>query len=903
MTAENLDPRVGELARALETLAEGFPDPILLVAADGTIAGATSALAVRSPLTREHVVGTHFTAWAAEADRELIAERFAEALAGRTVRFRTAGRAGDGSARAEVTYSPVRAGHRVVAVLQYAFSIGEQEERERTQREADELLRIAGGLASFGGWSLRRDTAMLGLTAQSQRILGFEGHPTVSLADAIETFAPESAEAISLAVTRCFDDGTLLDLELPISTPDGRARIIRVLGEPAEPEGRPPFSSLHGAIWDITETTAAREREALLQQRLDLTLNSLGDGLMFLDEAWRISFVNDEALHLIGKQFAELEGRSLWEAFPELEDTELEVAYQRAVREQLRTTVRTAGDADQWFDVTAYPTATGVALYIRDVTEDERTRRQMAQAQRRIADQAELIDASRDAIVVRGIDGVVHYWNRAAAELYGVSADQAIGRSIRGLVRVEDAIADEALAATLRDGYWAEEIPCTTLDGRALVIDCRWQLLPGDDGVPDRIFTVSSDVTQWRREENLRTRAKRMESLGTFAGGIAHDLNNVLTPILMSIQLLENSETDDGRRELLSTMESAAKRGADMIRQVLAFARGVEGRRERVSISSLMEELDRFAHDALPRGIRFSIEIDDDVPDTFGDETQLIQVLMNLVTNARDAMPDGGELRVTATRLVLEDGFSSEAFRMTPGQHVVIDVVDTGHGMPAEVAEKIFEPFYTTKSVGKGTGLGLASSLAIVRSHGGTMQVYSEPDRGTRFSVILPVITGEPTLERDSALPARTLPRGRGEFVLIVDDDPTIRLITSRTLESYGYRTRTAENGRVAIDLLEAPGARVDLVLTDMMMPVMDGAATTAYLEEHHPRIPVIAASGLTSAGGAARSAGMGVAAFLPKPYTTSLLLTTLRDVLDDAAGRSDDDRDRAFPEIDEVPT
>jgi CheY-like chemotaxis protein len=323
---------------------------------------------------------------------------------------------------------------------------------------------------------------------------------------------------------------------------------------------------------------------------------------------------------------------------------------------------------------------------------------------------------------------------------------------------------------------------------------------------------------------------------------------------------------------------------------VLSFARGADGRRERIAIADLLEETRRFATDMLPSSVRFDVAIDDDVPDTMGDATQLLQVLTNLVTNARDAMPRGGSLTVAASTLLLEDSLSAESFRLEPGRYVLIDVTDTGHGMSAEVAEKIFEPFFTTKSVGKGTGLGLASSLAIVRGHGGTLRVYSELDRGTRFSMLLPVIEDDGVAPRQHSVPSRRLPRGRGETVLVVDDDETIRAIAARTLENYGYRTATAGDGREAIAIVEQRGGAIDLVLTDMMMPILDGAATTAYLEEHYPQIPVIAASGLTSAGGASRSAGMGVAAFLPKPYTTRLLLTTLRDVLDEPHERDHDD-------------
>lgn len=881
------------LAAGLETLAASFPEPVYLIDTEGTIIAVNDAMCSRSRFPRDAFVGSRFDLWVEPAARSRIRSEFSAALAGETRRYRADGRSADGSAsRAEVTNIPVRLDGEVIAVAGIAIDITGVERRERAREKADDLLRIAGELASFGAWELDVATGQLTMTPQSQSILGYVGLDTIGLADAIDLFSSENAAKIRHAVTMCLEHGESVDFTLDVVIPDGSRRVVRAVGEPIAAAPDKPVTAAHGALWDITAAVEAREREEVLQQRLDLALDSLGDGMVFLDESWRIVYANARSVELMARPFTEVVGRSVWECFPELADTDLEVAYQRAARDQVRTTVRTFDvHSDSWLDVTAYPTRGGLALYVRDVTDDEQARRQIEDAHRRIEDQAALIDAARDAIIVRSLDHTIRYWNRSAAELYGWAAGDAIGTSIRTLLFSDPKDFDAAVAAVLREGYWSGELEHRTRDGRAVIIDCRWQLLRDADGRPDRVLSVDTDVTTWRREENQRARAQRMESLGTLAGGIAHDLNNVLTPILMSVQLLAGSETDPRRLELLATTETAVKRGADMIKQVLSFARGVEGRRERVDIADLLDELRRFAVDTLPGSIRFEVVVDDDVTGTTGDVTQLMQVLTNLVTNARDAMPSGGELRVTASTILLEDALSSLSHQAMPGRYNLIEVTDTGHGMPPEIVEKIFEPFYTTKSLGKGTGLGLASSLAIVRSHGGSIRVYSEPERGTRFSVILPVAEGDPEQNGHRPIPARQLPRGRGELVLIVDDEPTIRLITAQALESHGYRTLTAENGRVAIELVDAAENDIDLVLTDMMMPITDGAATTAYLEEHHPGIAVVAASGLSLRNGAVRPIGMGVSAFLPKPYTTSMLLTTIRDAID---GHPQDDENGA---------
>ena len=451
-----------------------------------------------------------------------------------------------------------------------------------------------------------------------------------------------------------------------------------------------------------------------------------------------------------------------------------------------------------------------------------------------------------------------------------------------------NAAADEVM----REGYWAGELIQRTRGGRSIVADCRWQVLHSADGEPEAVLCVNTDITAYRREQETRARSQRMESLGTLAGGIAHDLNNVLTPILMSAQLLAHDERDPGRLELLTTLESSVKRGAEMVRQVLAFARGVEGRRDSVSMDTLLDDLEAYARDALPPTIALEVTRPESLASSTGDATQFMQVMINLLLNARDAMTEGGRLRVSAAIEQYDTDVVSIGHTASAGDYAVFSVEDSGHGMTPDVVAKVFEPFFTTKEAGKGTGLGLSTTLAIVRSHGGFLQVYSEPEHGTCFRVGIP-ISSTVAQSRPTLADGEPLPHGEGEHVLVVDDEEFVRRITCQTLEAHGFRTTQAANGQEAIDFIESGSDRVDLVITDMMMPVMDGAVTTAYLEEHHPEIPIIAASGLTSHGDSSGSVGMGVSRFLPKPYTTSLLLRTVRDTLREHESEHEDEDER----------
>ena len=370
-----------------------------------------------------------------------------------------------------------------------------------------------------------------------------------------------------------------------------------------------------------------------------------------------------------------------------------------------------------------------------------------------------------------------------------------------------------------------------------------------------------------------------MESLGTLTSGITHDLNNVLTPILIAMQLLAPGETDPRRREILQSTEVAVKRGAEMIRNVLAFASGATVHRVPMNITSVLDELQRIWGDRLPPNVSIAFQIDPALWGASGDPTQLLQVLMNLVTNARDSLDGGGTIAIRASNTTLDESFSSLSHIALAGDYVSIEVEDSGLGIAPEVLDRIFEPFFTTKPGGAGTGLGLSTSLAIIRGHGGFMEADSEVGRGSVFRIHLPA-TGHISEPGETERQIEEFPSGNGELILVVEDDDAIRLLASQTLETYGYTTAVARNGKEAVDHFESGRAKAALIFTDMVMPVMGGAETAKHFLENHPGIPVVATSGLKANRSVKEEPASGIRAFIAKPYTTAELLRAIHGAL-----------------------
>jgi two-component system, cell cycle sensor histidine kinase and response regulator CckA len=494
---------------------------------------------------------------------------------------------------------------------------------------------------------------------------------------------------------------------------------------------------------------------------------------------------------------------------------------------------------------------------------------QRQQAEQKIREQAALLDVATDAILVRNIHNQILFWNKGAERLYGWKLEEAVSKNAIGLLyKKTSPQLQDAFFQVIHKGEWRGELQQLTKDGEEIIVESRWTLMRDEKNQPKSILSVSTEITQKKQLEAQLLRSQRLESIGTLAGGIAHDLNNVLAPVLMSVELLQMKLHDEQSQRVLQTLENNVKRGANLLKQVLSFARGIEGKRTIVKIRGILQEIEQIVNQTFPKSITCEVDVSENLWYVSGNITQLHQVLMNLVVNARDAMPEGGIIKIILENVVINQNIHPQA-----GSFVAISVIDTGMGIPPEIRERIFEPFFTTKELGKGTGLGLSTTLGIIKNHGGFVNVDSEIGKGTKFKVYLPAVSERTPQVHVTELQAAT---GNGELILLVDDEEGIREITKSSLESYNYRVLTASNGVDAVSIYAQYQQQISLVLLDMMMPVMEGAIAIRQLKKINPQVKIIAISGLLSNHNRKEVANMGVSAFLSKPCTVKELLQTI---------------------------
>jgi PAS domain S-box-containing protein len=674
----------------------------------------------------------------------------------------------------------------------------------------------------------------------------------VQLQQAIEQAA--TGELVRFEAKHFLADGSHIIVDFSLSPiKDETGKVVMLI-----PEGR-----------DISDRKRLeREREQFLAVGSDLQL-ILGSNGYF-------QWVSPTFESTLGWTTAEMTSRQ-WTEFVHPDDIAPSVAEETSLFDgneliAFENRYRHQDGSYRWFSWNAQPDPEKRVIYAVAVDITERKA-----AAQKIQQQASLLDIATDAIVVRDLDNTIQFWNKGAESIYGWSTTEAIGHNVTQLLYADIPLETMLAAQLVRElGAWQGELHKITKAGKAVIVESRWTLVRDVAGKPSSILSVDTDITEKKSLEQQFLRAQRLESLGSLASGIAHDLNNVLTPILGVAQLLPMTlpNLDARNRRLLDMLADSSKRGSGLVKQILTFARGMDGQRTVLQSRHILAEIISVARQTFPKSIEISLNLDSaDLWMVNVDATQIHQVLMNLFVNARDAMPDGGEIMATAANVVIDAVDPNLQLQLPIGSYISIAVTDTGIGMSQELRDRIFDPFFTTKETG--TGLGLSTVLGIVKAHGGAIEVESEVGRGTSFKVYLPAID-----RQEVASPIVNAARhdGKGRLVLVVDDELAIRDIAKESLEEYNYRVMLASDGIEAIDIYAQNASSIEIVLIDMMMPNLDTRSTIQALQRINSQVKIILMSGSYDRLESTLEL-QNVSTSLTKPFTTAELLQALANI------------------------
>lgn len=502
-------------------------------------------------------------------------------------------------------------------------------------------------------------------------------------------------------------------------------------------------------------------------------------------------------------------------------------------------------------------------------------------AAERIQDQATLIDRANDAILVHDLNDQITFWNEGARRLFEWTAEEAMNhQSAQLLSSSPPESLVEAEQEVMKTGNWSGELTHRTKTGKEIITASRWTLICDEQGRPKSRLTINTDITEKKHLEASLLQAQKLEAFGQLAGGVAHDFNNLLTVIIgFSEVLLTGKVPPEKQEELILEIRKAGDKAASLTRQLLAFSRKQMLQPKELDLNAVVEDIDRMLSRLIGEDIDLATSLDPTLGRVKADPGQIEQVIINLIVNARDAMPAGGHITIETRNVELDQGYARIHAEIQPGHFVLLAVTDSGCGMDETTRSRVFEPFFTTKGAGKGTGLGLATVYGIIKQSGGSVEVYSEIGHGTTFKIYLPRLHDELLVARSTAGVEHT-PRGT-ETILLAEDQDEVRAIASLALESSGYRVIGASCGQEAVQLCRDHPGPIHLLVTDVVMPRMSGRQLAEIVIALRPNTKVLYLSGYTDDAVVRHGVLEADIAFLHKPFTPLVLTRKVREVLD----------------------
>lgn len=879
----------------------------------------------------------------------------------------------------------------------------------------DFLLNVAGRVGRIGGWRVDLSTRISEWSVETARIHESPETRQVGLTQALAFYPPDYFDLITDRFNACATLGTAFDEVMQIVTLRGNRVWVRVVAAP-ERDATGQIVAVQGAFQDISEVVQLHQQGNELRDRLSRSLENMSDAFFTLDQSWQFSFVNSRAEILFQRKRQDLLGRSIWAEYPDAVGSRFETEYRRAVE----TGNSVKFDAffpplALWFRVNAYPSADGLAVYLRDVTREhardqhlrlldaavarmndilliteaapidapdgpriifankaferligyatdevigltprflqgpdtdraeldrirtalernepvraevinysragreywldmditpladetgrtthfvalqrDTTEQRRAEAQLRLSEERfRLInEATKDVIWDWDIPADRFWWNDNLQKVFGYEPAEFSARSAgqNGLIHPDDA---ERIATGLRalvdgtENAWQDDYRVFRADGRTAYVHDRAVALRDHTGKALRVLGSMADVTSARDSGMALRQSQKLEAIGQLTGGLAHDFNNLLTVIMGNSELLADSLPDDSELRRMAEMAfSAAERGSELTARLLSFARKQALEPKVIDLNSQVVSIVPLMRRSLGESIEIQVKLADDLWLTEIDAAQFEAALLNLSLNARDAMPSGGKLMIETANAWF-DAETAAMIEIEEGRFVSVAVSDTGIGMPPAVVERALEPFFTTKN--KGTGLGLPMAFGFAKQSGGHLKIYSEVGEGTTLKMYFPrsATTGVPESEE---LDLPTIPLGKNEHILVVEDDPFVRQHVIATIQSLGYRISEAENASIALELLAAADDIV-LLFTDIVMPGgMNGRELADIALQRHPDLCVLYTSGYTENAVVHQGRLDPGVELLSKPYKRQDLAQKLRAVLDQAGLKS----------------